>query len=485
MASSKKVPTKKSATKKAPKADKPSQSKANQMWGGQFTCSPSELMSKINVSIAFDKRLYRQDIKASIAHATMLAKQKIISQVDARDIIAGLGEILRDIENGDFEFKESLEDIHMNIEAALKERIGDAAGRLHTARSRNDQVATDFRLYVRDALDALDSMLKDLQLAVLDRAGEHSATIMPGFTHLQVAQPITFGHHLLAYFEMFARDRLRAQSARKNLNESPLGAAALAGTSFPIDRFVTAKELGFDRPMANSLDAVSDRDFALEYLSDTAICAVHLSRLAEEMVNWSSAQFGFIRFSDAYSTGSSIMPQKRNPDAAELVRGKSGRVFGNLMSLLATMKALPLAYNKDMQEDKEAVFDTVENIGICLQAMAGMLRDFVVDKERMQKSAGVAYATATDLADFLVRELKIPFRDAHHITAKIVKLASDKGKDLQQLSLKDMQSIEKKISQKVFSVLSVENSVKTRTSYGGTAPDNVKKAVTEAKKGMK
>ncbi|MEQ1706121.1 MAG: argininosuccinate lyase, partial [Rickettsiales bacterium] len=318
------------------------------MWGGQFTCSPSELMSKINVSIAFDKRLYRQDIKASIAHATMLAKQKIISQVDARDIIAGLGEILRDIENGDFEFKESLEDIHMNIEAALKERIGDAAGRLHTARSRNDQVATDFRLYVRDALDALDSMLKDLQLAVLDRAGEHSATIMPGFTHLQVAQPITFGHHLLAYFEMFARDRLRAQSARKNLNESPLGAAALAGTSFPIDRFVTAKELAFDRPMANSLDAVSDRDFALEYLSVAAICAVHLSRLAEEMVNWSSAQFGFIRFSDAYSTGSSIMPQKRNPDAAELVRGKSGRMFGNLMSLLTTMKALPLAYNKDM-----------------------------------------------------------------------------------------------------------------------------------------
>ena len=464
---------------------KAKQTKANQMWGGGFTCSPSELMSKINVSIGFDKRLYRQDIEASVAHATMLAKQKIISQADAKDIISGLKGILSDIEKGNFEFKDSLEDIHMNIEATLTERIGYAAGRLHTARSRNDQVATDFRLYVRDALDALDSMLKDLQLAILDRAGEHSATIMPGFTHLQVAQPITFGHHILAYFEMFARDRMRVNDARRHLNESPLGAAALAGTSFPIDRFATAKALGFDKPMANSLDAVSDRDFALEYISVTAICAVHLSRLAEEMVNWSSAQFGFIRFSDAYSTGSSIMPQKRNPDAAELVRGKSGRMFGNLMSLLATMKALPLAYNKDMQEDKEAVFDTVENIGICLQAMAGMMHDFSVDKEKMQKSAGVAYATATDLADWLVRELKIPFRDAHHSTEKIVKRANDKGKDLEEVSLKDMQSVEKKINQKVFSVLSVENSVRTRTSYGGTAPDNVKKAVIEAKKGMK
>ncbi len=459
--------------------------KANQMWGGQFTCSPSELMSKINVSIGFDKRLYRQDIEASIAHATMLAKQKIINQADAKAIVLGLNEILRDIEDGNFEFRDSLEDIHMNIEAALKDRIGEAAGRLHTARSRNDQVATDFRLYVRDAFDALDSMLKELQLAILGRAGEHAATIMPGFTHLQVAQPITFGHHLLAYFEMFARDRMRAQDARKHLNESPLGAAALAGTSFPIDRFATAKDLGFERPMANSLDAVSDRDFALEYLSVTAICAVHLSRLAEELVNWSSAQFSFIRFSDAYSTGSSIMPQKRNPDAGELVRGKSGRMFGNLMSLLTTMKALPLAYNKDMQEDKEALFDSVENIGICVQAMTGMIRDFSVEAKKMKDSAGVAYATATDLADWLVRELKIPFRDAHHITAKIVKLASSKGKDLEELSLKDMQGIEPKITQKIFSVLSVENSVKTRVSYGGTAPDNVKKAVIEAKKGMK
>lgn len=461
-------------------------SSANQMWGGQFTHSPSELMAKINVSIGFDKRLYKQDIVGSIAHANMLAQQKIISLADAKAIVVGLKDILRDIESGKFEFKDSLEDIHMNIESALKERIiGEAAGRLHTARSRNDQVATVFRLYVRDALDALDGLLKDLQLALLDRAGEHAATIMAGFTHLQVAQPITFGHHLLAYFEMFARDRMRAADARKHLNESPLGAAALAGTSFPIDRFATAKTLGFDRPMANSMDSVSDRDFALEYLSVAAICAVHLSRLAEEMVNWSSAQFGFIRFSDAYSTGSSIMPQKRNPDAAELVRGKSGRIFGNLISLLTTMKALPLAYNKDMQEDKEPVFDTAENLGICLQAMAGMLRDMKVDKEKMKKAAGVAYATATDLADYLVRELKIPFRDAHHITARIVKIASDKGKDLEELSLKDMQSVEPKIKQNVFAILSVENSVKSRISYGGTAPDNVKKAVIEAKKRIK
>lgn len=456
---------------------------ANQMWGGQFACAPDELMAKINVSIGFDKLLYRQDIIGSIAHADMLAQQNIISSDDAGEIVAGLEEILSDIEAGEFEFKDSLEDIHMNIEAALKERIGEAASRLHTARSRNDQVATDFRLYVRDAFDALDGLLKNLQIALLDRAGEHAETIMAGFTHLQVAQPITFGHHLLAYVEMFSRDRSRAVDARKRLNESPLGAAALAGTSFPIDRFATAKALGFAKPMANSLDAVSDRDFALEYLSVAAICAVHLSRLAEEMVAWSSAQFGFIRFSDAYSTGSSIMPQKRNPDAAELVRGKSGRIFGNLLALLATMKALPLAYNKDMQEDKEPVFDTAENLGICLQAMAGMVADLTVDSEKMKKAAGVAYATATDLADFLVRDLKIPFRDAHHITARIVKIASAKGKDLLELSLQDMQTIEPRIKQDVFAVLSIENSVKSRTSYGGTAPENVRKAVMEWKKG--
>ena len=458
---------------------------ANQMWGGQFTHAPAELLAKINASISFDKRLYKQDIAGSIAHAQMLSAQKIISAKDAKEIVAGLKGILADIEAGKFEFKESLEDIHMNIEAELKERIGEAASRLHTARSRNDQVATDFRLYVRDGLDALGDLLADLQNALLTRAGEHYDTIMAGFTHLQVAQPVTFGHHLLAYVEMFARDKSRVADARARMNECPLGAAALAGTSFPIDRFATAKSLGFSRPMANSLDAVSDRDFALEYLSVASIIAVHLSRLAEEMVNWSSAQFGFIRFSDAYSTGSSIMPQKRNPDAAELVRGKSGRIFGNLISLLTTMKALPLAYNKDMQEDKEPVFDTAENLGICLQAMAGMVRDLEVDKALMLAAAGVAYATATDLADWLVRELKIPFRDAHHITARIVKIGHDKGKDLEELSLADMQKIEPKIRQDVFAVLSVQNSVKSRVSYGGTAPENVKKAVIDAKKRVK
>lgn len=470
---------------KIPKNKTAKEKPANQMWGGQFTHSPSELMAKINASIGFDKRLYRQDIEGSIAHANMLAQQKIISAADVKSIVSGLRGILLDIEAGKFEFKDSLEDIHMNIEAELKERIGEAAGRLHTARSRNDQVATDFRLYVRDAFDALGNLLNDLQTALLGRAGEHAQTIMPGFTHLQVAQPITFGHHLLAYVEMFMRDSTRVIDARKRMNESPLGAAALAGTSFPIDRFATSKALGFDKPMANSLDAVSDRDFAIEYLSVAAICAVHLSRLAEEMVNWSSAQFSFIKFSDSYSTGSSIMPQKRNPDAAELVRGKSGRLFGNLLALLATMKALPLAYNKDMQEDKEPVFDTAENIAICLQAMTGMVRDLKVDKQKMSAAAGVAYATATDLADWLVRELKIPFRDAHHITAKIVKLASDKGKDLEQLNLKEIQTVSPKITQGIFKVLSVENSVKSRVSYGGTAPENVKKAVAAAKKRIK
>ncbi|NBX02685.1 MAG: argininosuccinate lyase [Alphaproteobacteria bacterium] len=452
------------------------------MWGGQFKHAPADLLAKINVSIGFDKQLYAQDIAGSIAHAKMLAKQKIISEADSKKIIAGLQAILKDIDAGKFEFKTALEDIHMNIESALKERIGDAAGRLHTARSRNDQVATDFRLYVRSAFDALDAALKDLQAALIARAEENAATIMPGFTHLQVAQPVTLGHHLLAYVEMFDRDRSRAADARKRMNESPLGAAALAGTSFPIDRHFTAKELGFDIPMNNSLDAVSDRDFALDFLSTSAICAVHLSRLAEEMVNWSSAQFGFIRFSDSYSTGSSIMPQKRNPDAAELVRGKSGRMFGNLIALLTTMKGLPLAYNKDMQEDKEPLFDTVENIMVCVQAMAGMVRDFTADKKRMEAAAGSGYATATDLADWLVRELKLPFRDAHHVTAKIVAIADKKGKKLEELTLAEMQTVEKKIRKEVFAVLSVQNSVKSRTSLGGTAPVNVAKAAAAAKK---
>jgi argininosuccinate lyase len=412
----------------------------------------------------------------------MLAKQNIISDADAKAIVAGLKDILKEIEAGRFDFKESLEDIHMNIEAALKDNIGAAAGRLHTARSRNDQVATDFRLYVRDALDALDAALKVLQQALIKRAGEHAATLMPGFTHLQAAQPVTLGHHLMAYVEMFGRDRSRVQDARARLNESPLGAAALAGTSFPIDRDFTAKELGFDRPMVNSLDAVSDRDFALEFLSVASICAVHLSRLAEEFVLWSSAPFGFIKFSDAYSTGSSIMPQKRNPDAAELVRGKAGRMFGNLVSLLTVMKALPLAYNKDMQEDKEPVFDTAENLLLCLQATSGMALDFTADKKCMSAAASEAYANATDLADWLARDLNMPFREAHHITARLVKLASGKNKRLEELSLKELQSVEPKICKEVFDVLDAASSAASRTSFGGTAPANVKEAIAAAKK---
>lgn len=455
---------------------------ANPMWGGQFSGAPAESLAEINASIGFDKKLYRQDIAGSIAHANMLAKQKIISAGDAKAIVAGLNAVLKDIEDGTFEFKKSLEDIHMNVEAALKEKIGAAAGRLHTARSRNDQVATDFRLYVRDAIDALDAELKKLQQALVKRAGEHSATLMPGFTHLQSAQPVTLGHHLLAYVEMFGRDRARFNDARARLNESPLGAAALAGTSFPIDRHFTAKDLGFKAPMANSLDAVSDRDFALEFLAHASICAVHLSRLAEEMVLWSSAQFGFIRFSDRFSTGSSIMPQKRNPDAAELVRGKAGRMFGNLMALLSVMKALPLAYNKDMQEDKEPVFDTAENLTRCVQAMAGMALDFTADEKAMAKAAGTAYANATDLADWLARELSMPFRDAHHATARLVKLASGKGRGLEQLTLSEMQSVEPKITKNIFSVLSPESSAASRTSFGGTSPAKVKQAIADARK---
>jgi argininosuccinate lyase len=465
-------------TNKATAAD-PS---VNSMWGGQFSSAPADLLAKINVSVGFDKRLYRQDIRGSVAHARMLARQNIITEADAKAIIEGLKSILADIEAGGFVFKDSLEDVHMNIESALKERIGEAAGRLHTARSRNDQVATDFRLYVRDALDAFDGAFLALQRALLQRAEEHVGTLMPGFTHLQVAQPVTFGHHMMAYVEMIARDRSRIQDARRRMNESPLGAAALAGTSFPLDREFTASELGFDAPMRNSLDAVASRDFALEFLSVAAIAAVNLSRLAEEMVNWSSAQFNFIRFSDAWSTGSSIMPQKRNPDAAELVRGKSGRLFGNLISLLATMKALPLAYNKDMQEDKEPVFDTVENLMVCVQAMTGMVLDFSVNHETMEESASEAFANATDLADWLVRELKLPFRDAHHVTARLVKLAGGKGKKLEELSLNDMQTVEPKIRKEVFSVLATIDSVKSRTSFGGTAPANVRAAIADAKK---
>lgn len=467
------------------KPKNPTNQTANPMWGGQFATAPAELLQYLSVSVGFDKRLYRQDIDGSIAHARMLAKQKIISQGDARKIVAGLETIRKRIQAGRFEFKESLEDVHMNIEAALKEEIGDAAGRLHTARSRNDQVATDVRLFTRNACDALDKTLAEVQLALVRRAQEHAATLMPGFTHLQVAQPITLGHHLLAYVEMFGRDRARFADARARMNESPLGAAALAGTSFPIDREYTAKQLGFAQPMENSLDAVASRDFLLEFLAAASICAVHLSRLAEEMVLWSSAQFGFIRFSDAWSTGSSIMPQKRNPDAAELVRGKAGRMFGNLTALLTTMKALPLAYNRDMQEDKEPLFDTVETLELCLGAAAGMVRDFTADKEAMKNAAGTAHANATDLADWLTHELKLPFRDAHHITAKLVKLATAKHKPLEALSLKDMQSVEPGINKDVFSVLKPVDSVKSRNSFGGTAPENVRKACSAARKRFK
>ncbi len=464
---------------KKPAANTPA---ANPMWGGAFSIAPAELLAQINTSISFDKELYRQDIAGSIAHAEMLAKQKIISEKDAKAIIAGLNAILKDIEAGKFEFKEALEDIHMNIEAALATRIGDAAGRLHTARSRNDQVATDFRLYVRDALDALAAELKQLQDALVRRAAEHAASIMPGFTHLQTAQPVTLGHHLLAYVEMFGRDASRVADARARMNECPLGAAALAGTSFPIDRQATAKALGFARPTTNSLDSVSDRDFTLEYLSVASICAVHLSRLAEEMINWSSAQFGFLTFSDAFSTGSSIMPQKRNPDAAELVRGKSGRVFGHLMAQLATMKALPLAYNKDMQEDKEAFFDAAKTIQLCVAAMRGMVLDATFNTKAMHAAASSGYSTATDLADWLVQNLDMPFRSAHHVTARVVKLASKKKKPLETLSLKELQSVEPRISKEALAVLSVEASVASRKSYGGTAPANVKKMVADAKK---
>ena len=464
------------------KPSKPKQKNANPMWGGQFTRAPSDLMAQINASIGVDKALYAEDIAGSVAHAEMLAKQGIISKADGAVIAKGLKEILREIESGKFEFKESLEDIHMNIEARLAEKIGAAAGRLHTARSRNDQVATDFRLFVRSALGALDGQLKALQQALAKRAEEHAASLMPGYTHLQSAQPVTLGHHLMAYVEMFGRDRSRAQDAARRMNESPLGSAALAGTSFPIDRHMTAKALGFDAPMANSLDGVSDRDFAIEYLMVASLVAVHLSRLAEEMVLWSSPAFGFIRFSDGFSTGSSIMPQKRNPDAAELVRGKAGRVFGSLMALLTTMKALPLAYNKDMQEDKEPVLDAVRTMQLVVPAMCGMVLDFTADTRAMHRAASSAFATATDLADWLVRELKLPFREAHHVAAKLVKIASSKKCELAELSLADMQSVLPAIHQGVFKVLSVEQSASSRTSYGGTAPANVKAAIAHAKK---
>jgi argininosuccinate lyase len=447
---------------------------SNKMWGGRFAAGPDAIMEEINASIEVDGQLYRQDIAASKAHTAMLAKQGIITADDAARIAYGLDTILSEIESGKFEFKRALEDIHMNVESRLAELVGPAAGRLHTARSRNDQVATDFKLWVRDTIDAIDAALAGYQRALAERALEHAATVMPGFTHLQTAQPVTFGHHLLAYVEMAARDRGRFADARRRLNECPLGVAALAGTPFPVDRAMTAKELGFDRPAANSLDAVSDRDFVLETLAAAAITAVHLSRFAEEIVLWTSPVVGLLTLSDKFTTGSSIMPQKRNPDAAELVRAKTGRIAGALNALLMVMKGLPLAYQKDMQEDKESAMDALAALLLSLAAMTGMVRDMQPDAARMKKAAGEGFTTATDLADWLVRVLKLPFREAHHIAGRIVAQAAEQGVALHRLPLAAMQAVEPRITDDVFAVLTVDRSVKSRTSYGGTAPRNVR-----------
>ncbi|MBB5222660.1 argininosuccinate lyase [Amaricoccus macauensis] len=447
---------------------------SNTMWGGRFATGPDALMQAINASIDFDKRLAAEDIAASRAHAAMLGATGIVSDTDVAAIREGLLTVLSEIEAGDFVFSRELEDIHMNVESRLRELIGTAAGRLHTARSRNDQVATDFRLWVRGQCDAAIDGLTELMRALLAQAEAGADMVMPGFTHLQVAQPVTWGHHMLAYVEMLDRDRGRFRDARARMNESPLGAAALAGTSFPIDRETTAQALGFDRPMANSLDAVSDRDFALEFLSAAAITATHLSRFAEELVIWSTAQFRFVSLSDRFSTGSSIMPQKKNPDAAELIRAKPGRINGALVALLTVMKGLPLAYSKDMQEDKEQVFDAADSLMIALAAMAGMASDVVPQAERMHAAAAAGFSTATDLADWLVRRLGLPFREAHHVTGALVKRAEAKGVDLHELTLGEMQSEHPGITREVYDVLGVENSVASRMSYGGTAPEQVR-----------
>ena len=454
---------------------------ANTMWGGRFAAGPDAIMEAINASIGYDRRLAPQDIAGSRAHAAMLAATGIITDKDAEAIREGLLTVLSEIETGNFPFSTALEDIHMNVEARLKEIIGEPAGRLHTARSRNDQVAVDFRLWVRDQCDQADEALADLQKALLGQSEAGADWVMPGFTHLQTAQPVTWGHHMLAYVEMFARDRSRFADARKRMNTSPLGAAALAGTSFPIDREMTAKALGFDRPMANSLDAVSDRDFALEFLASASICAMHLSRLAEELVIWSSAQFRFVKMSDKWSTGSSIMPQKRNPDAAELIRAKIGRIFGANVALMTVMKGLPLTYSKDMQEDKEQTFDAADNLMLALAAMTGMVADMSAQVENLKSAASSGFSTATDLADWLVRELGLPFRDAHHVTGSLVAMAEGKGCDLPDLTLADMQSVHAGIREGVFDVLGVENSVASRTSLGGTSPANVRAQVAQWK----
>ena len=458
---------------------------ANTMWGGRFSGGVDAIMEAINASIDFDQRMAAQDIAGSRAHAKMLAAQGILTNKDAEAIREGLLTVLSEIETGDFPFSKALEDIHMNVEARLKEVIGEPAGRLHTGRSRNDQVATDFKLWVRDQMDAVDGALAALMTALVRQAEAGADWVMPGFTHLQVAQPVTWGHHMLAYVEMLGRDRSRFADARRRMNESPLGAAALAGTSFPIDREMTAKELGFDRPSANSLDAVADRDFALEFLAASSICAMHLSRLAEELVIWSSAQFRFVTLSDSFSTGSSIMPQKKNPDAAELIRAKVGRIFGANAGLMMVMKGLPLTYSKDMQEDKEQVFDAADNLMLALAAMEGMVKDMTANRESLRAAAATGFSTATDLADWLVRELGLPFRDAHHITGSLVASAETKGCDLPDLSLEDMQTVHADITQSVFDVLGVENSVASRMSYGGTAPARVREQVARWKETLR
>ncbi len=444
------------------------------MWGGRFSDKPAELMQAINVSIGFDRRLAAQDLAGSRAHAAMLQKTGIITSTDAEAILAGLETIAQEIAAGSFPFREEFEDIHMNVEARLRELIGPAAGRLHTARSRNDQIALDFRMWVREACDRTAAQIRTLQIALLVKAEPHAATVMPGFTHLQPAQPVTFGHHLMAYVEMFGRDASRFADARARMNESPLGAAALAGSPFPVDRMMTAQALGFDRPAANSLDAVADRDFALEALAAATVCGVHLSRLAEEIVIWMTPQFGFIALSDAFTTGSSIMPQKKNPDAAELVRAKVGRLLGSFTQLAVVMKGLPLTYSKDMQEDKVPTFEAFDALDLSLAAMAGMIADLEPNVARMAAAAGAGYATATDLADWLVRELDLPFRDAHHITGAAEKRCEQLGCDLPGLPIEDLQALDSRITAGVYQVLTPAASVASRTSHGGTAPDQVR-----------
>ena len=449
----------------------------NKMWGGRFAAGPDAIMKAINDSIAFDRRMAAQDIQGSQAHAAMLGAVGIISDSDCMTIREGLKTIMMEIEAGNFSFKAELEDIHMNVESRLLEVIGEASGRLHTGRSRNDQVATDFRLWVRDQIDALILYIEELMSAFLEQAKIGVEWIMPGFTHLQTAQPVTWGHHMMAYVEMLARDKSRFKDARKRMNESPLGTAALAGTSFPIDRDMTAKDLGFDRPTANSLDSVSDRDFALEFLNCASICAMHLSRFAEELVIWSSAQFRFVTLSDRFSSGSSIMPQKKNPDAAELIRAKVGRIFGANVALMMVMKGLPLTYSKDMQEDKEQVFDAADNLTLALTAMTGMVSDMTAHQENLQIAASSGFSTATDLADWLVKTLDMPFREAHYVTGRLVALAEVEECDLPDLTIAQLQSVNSNITSDVYSVLGVENSVASRTSYGGTAPEQVLKQI--------